>query len=57
MVFHVSIWGGLELCLGGLAPRIPPVATGLGGIQSSSCPGNHQTHLHAPGCYEYRSDV
>ena len=27
--FHVSIWGGLEHCLGGLAHQIPPVATGL----------------------------
>jgi len=28
-----------------------------GGIQSSSCRGNHQTYLHTPGCYDYRSDV
>jgi len=27
------------------------------GIQTSSCPGNHQTYLHAPGCYDYRSDI
>jgi len=24
MVFHVSIWGGLELRLGGLSPQNPP---------------------------------
>jgi len=29
----------------------------VGGIQSSSCPGNHQTYLHAPGCHDYRSDA
>ena len=29
IVFHVSTWGGLELCLGGLSPPKPPVATGL----------------------------
>jgi len=28
-----------------------------GGIQSSSCPGNHHTYLHAPGCYDNRPDV
>jgi len=28
-----------------------------GDMQSSSCPGNHPSHLHAPGCYDYRSDV
>jgi len=28
-VFNVSIWGGLEICLGGLSPQKPPVATGL----------------------------
>jgi len=28
-----------------------------GGIQSSSCSGNHQTYLHTPGCYDYRADV
>jgi len=27
-VYHVSIWGGLELCLGELSPPKPPVATG-----------------------------
>jgi len=29
-VFHVSIWGGFELCFGGISPPKPPVATGLG---------------------------
>jgi len=29
MVLHSSIWGGLELCLEGLTPHKPPVATGL----------------------------
>jgi len=29
IVFHISIWGGLELCLGGLSPPKPPVTTGL----------------------------
>jgi len=28
-VFHVSIWGGLKLCLGGISPPMPLVATGL----------------------------
>jgi len=28
-VFQISIWGVLELCLGGLCPPKPPVATGL----------------------------
>jgi len=28
-VFHTSIWEGLELCLGGLSPPKPPVATEL----------------------------
>jgi len=23
-VFHISIWGELELCLGGLSPPKPP---------------------------------
>jgi len=23
-VFHISIWGGLELCLGGIAPPWRP---------------------------------
>jgi len=27
------------------------------GMQSSSCPGNHQTNLHGPGCYDYWSDL
>jgi len=27
------------------------------GMQSSSCPRNHQTYLHVAGCYDYRSDV
>jgi len=28
IVFHISIWGGLVLCLGGLSPpKPPPVAT------------------------------
>jgi len=27
-VFHVSIWGGLELCLGGLGPPKPPHGDG-----------------------------
>jgi len=29
----------------------------LGGMRSSGCPGNHQIYLHAPGCYDYISDV
>jgi len=24
-------------------------------MQSSSCPGNHQTYLHDPGCYDCKS--
>jgi len=28
-VLRISIWEGLELCLGGLSPPKPPVATGL----------------------------
>jgi len=28
-MFHVSIWGGLELCLGEAKPTKSPVATGL----------------------------
>jgi len=27
-VFHVSIWGGLELCLEGLSPPKPPLGDG-----------------------------
>jgi len=29
----------------------------LRAMQSRDCSANHQTHLHAPGCYDYRSDV
>jgi len=29
LVFHASIWGSLELCLGGAKPTKAPVATGL----------------------------
>ena len=29
IVFHVSVWGGLELCLGGLSLQEKPVAAGL----------------------------
>jgi len=25
-------------------------------MQSSSCPGNHQTYLDDPGCHDYRFD-
>jgi len=28
-VFHISVWWGLELCLGGISPPQPPVAMGL----------------------------
>ena len=28
-MLHISIWGGLELCSGGLNPPKPPVASGL----------------------------
>ena len=28
IVFHISIWGGLELCLGGLSPPKPPRGDG-----------------------------
>jgi len=28
-VFHVSVWKGLEICLGGKARQSSPVATGL----------------------------
>jgi len=28
-MFHILIWGGLELCLGELSPPETPVATGL----------------------------
>jgi len=28
-VFQISVWGDLELCLGGLSPPKPPVTTGL----------------------------
>jgi len=28
-VSHISIWGGVELCLGGAKPTKFPVATGL----------------------------
>jgi len=31
-VFHVPIWGGLELCLGGLSPPKPPRSDGTGPI-------------------------
>ena len=31
IVFHVSIWEGLELCLGGLSPQKPPRGDGTGG--------------------------
>ena len=34
VVFHVSIWGGLELCLWGLSP---PVATGLDETLAQPC--------------------
>jgi len=27
-VFHISIWGGLVLCLGGLSPQKPPRGDG-----------------------------
>jgi len=37
--------------------HIPQYQNLVGGIQSSSCLGNHQTYLHAAGCYDYRSDV
>ena len=30
IVFHVSNWGGLELCLGGLSPQKPPRGDGTG---------------------------
>jgi len=29
IVFHVSLWGGLELWLWGISTQKPPVATGL----------------------------
>ena len=29
-MFHVSIWGGLELCLWGLSPQKPPCGDGTG---------------------------
>jgi len=38
-VFHILFWGGLELCLEGLNPLKPPVATGLAtqGPSTTSC--------------------
>jgi len=37
--------------------HIPQYYSLVGGMQSNSWPENHQTYLHAPGCYDYRSDV
>ena len=28
-MFRISVWTGLDLCLGGVSPPKPPVATGL----------------------------
>jgi len=42
-VFHVSIWGGLELCFGGPSPPKPPRGDGTA-RKSSDLPEFKQTH-------------
>jgi len=60
IMFHISIWGDLELCLGGLSPQKPPLATGLHRglgcyavahhIIVLRCSSNHQSHVPTPNC-------
>jgi len=46
IVFHISIWRCLELCLGGLSPPKKPVATGLIGARALVCVLQHGKPLN-----------
>jgi len=47
-VFHISIWGDLELCLGGLSPPKSPRGDGTGSSPGSSAKDLFSTWLVFP---------